>query len=648
MTYQLTDPISQLKGIGPRTSQKLKAQNIQTLQDLLLNVPLRYEDRSQIVSISQLQFDQLATVKATLVNLKQYYKNRRRITSAVIKDQTGQTKCIWFNNRFIKQQLKVGQTYFFSGKFTKYRTLTQPIVEKLKADTIHTGRLVPLYTTTLNLKQGRLRRILKHATDHLAKSRVSSSLKQLHFPTSADKVIKARQTLALEELLTLMHHSHQLKQERQQQTPRFQLKRIPDKNLIPQTIPFTLTKDQQQALTEILTDLTKPQPMNRLLLGDVGSGKTVVVGIAAYHLAQNQQTTCLIAPTQILAKQHFATFKQLFPQLKTQLLTADCQPDQLLTKPATGQVIIGTHSVINQLEKIKPALVIYDEQHRFGVEQRQTPKKNKAKANQTTAQSTDQQLPHKLTMSATPIPRSYMLTIFSHLELSQINQLPFGPKPLKTWLVPPKKQTAAYAWIKKQPGLTLVVCPFIEPSKTPGLENIPAATSIFKQLGKKWPEKKIALLHGQMKSAKKNQLIKKLFEQKIELLVTTPIIEVGVDLPQANTIIIQSPERFGLASLHQLRGRVGRAGQKSYCLLFGQNLSQVSQQRLKYFCQETSGAKLAEYDLKNRGAGDLFGLDQHGFEQLQFASWGNLALIQQAKKQFAQIQQQKISWQPFF
>lgn len=659
--YQLSDSVLKIKGIGQKTQKALNKQQIKTVKDFLLYLPLRYEDRSQIATINQLEVGQIKTTQATIVKTNEYFKNRRRITSAVISDDTGRTKCIWFNNRYIRHKLKPKKSFFFSGKFTKYRTITQPVVEAVKADTIHTGRLVPLYSARLDIPQGTLRRLLKQTTDNLEKTEdevaqeinllhIDEALKQLHFPEEEVKVLKSRQRLALEELLSLIKHSEQIKQNWEDKKPTLSLKIKPDDlsgdnvfDFIPKQIPFTLTNDQQTAVREILADLSQSSPMNRLLIGDVGSGKTVVAGIACHHVLKQDQSACLVAPTQILAQQHFATFEKIFPHLPIALLTAKSKPKIIKSKP---KLYIGTHAVINQIKTIKPGLIIYDEQHRFGVRQRSGAQELK--------QHTALQ-PHSLTMTATPIPRSYMLTIFSHLQASIIEEMPFGTKDVKTWLVPQNKEKQAYKWIGKQlqknnNPLALIVCPFIHDSDHEAFANVPSATSVFEKLQAEFKDKKIkmSLLHGQMKQEKKDKIIEKLFNQKINLLVTTSIVEVGVDLPNANIIVIKGADRFGLASLHQLRGRVGRQSQASHCLLFSHSSSQEIKKRLKQFTQINDGLKLAKIDLENRGGGDLFGLKQHGFDELKFADWTNLDLIKQARDLQQKINQQQLNWTPLF
>ena len=691
VTYFPQDPLSKVKGIGPSLAAILTDQNLTTVQDLLLTLPLRYEDRSNICTIAAAPLNQPITILATVKKVSQFYKPGRSITQATIEDDTGKLNCYWFNSPYIRTKLKIGQEFCFAGKVTlntktSRPVLSQPVVEALStdADTIHTGRIVPLYTQTLAVKQGSLRRVLKEIVDHLApwqnfqinqkftlaetlepiteiiSSDLAQAFKTLHFPDSTEAVILARERLALEELLSVIHQATQLKNQWQHQSVVARIKpeiKLTDPTIIPTSIPFTLTTDQRQAVTEILTDLNLDHPMNRLLMGDVGSGKTVVAGIAAEWTIKAGQNACLVAPTQILAEQHLQTLQKILPNLPIVLLTSTTRA-KLKIDSLKPQLYLGTHAVLNQLHLIKPALLIYDEQHRFGVKHR-SPGWEKLPAVQ-------QAQPHLLTMTATPIPRSLMLSLFAHLKVSTLTQSAFNKIPTQTWLVPESKRVEALAWVKRQltpdaaPQSTslsvtkseqgLVVCPFINPSETAGFETIAAATETFTAIKAAYddPNFQMALLHGGQSTAVKKQVMADLFAQKIQLLVTTPIVEVGVDLPAAKLMIIEAAERFGLASLHQLRGRVGRAGQASYCLLFTQSHSPEVRARLQAFCHEHDGLKLAELDLQRRGAGDLFGTAQHGFGELQFASWTNLSLIQTARLLYQNLIAKTLKWQPLF
>jgi ATP-dependent DNA helicase RecG len=373
--------------------------------------------------------------------------------------------------------------------------------------------------------------------------------------------------------------------------------------------------------------------MNRILIGDVGSGKTIVAGLAARQLILQGETVFLIAPTRLLAQQHFDTLTAFFADIAIELVTAATNKPKKKTvtasastnaRQATPKLLIGTHSLFSRIATEQPSLIIYDEQHRFGVVQRSLADKHSA---------------HILTMTATPIPRTLLLTIFSHLNVSVIDELPANRIPTKTWLLTETKREGLYEWLLNQTQATktgfqtLIVCPFIDPSNAASLENVAAVTDYYEKMqARLGSQLTVALLHGRQAKVEQQGIVQRLFAKEIDVLVTTPIVEVGLDLPQASAIVIESAERFGLASLHQLRGRVGRAGQQGYCALFTSSRpAQTIRERLKAFSETTNGQQLAELDLTNRGAGDLFGTQQHGFDRLRFASWSNVELIHQAQ-----------------
>jgi ATP-dependent DNA helicase RecG len=642
--YTFSTPLARVTGIGERLSTTLAEYNIVCVLDLLLRLPLQYKDYSQFSPIASLTPGQMVTIQAEVLKVNRIFKSRRPMTAVVVADQTGKTTLYWFNSTFIAQTLKVGETYLFSGTISDRRTLVQPQFEKISArESIHTGRLVPSYTRTIAIAQGTLRRILKEIVDHLEAEEIDSisqlypdipdrieTFKQLHFPETEAKVIAARERLALEELLGLIRYSQTIKNEWAEAGSGVSIAQ--SEPIVPESIPFTLTRAQSRVITEILADLQQDRPMNRLIQGDVGSGKTVVAGIAALQTLRAGHHVALIAPTKILAEQHFQTLSKLFPSIPISLVSSGKKNFPSPDKPFLW---VGTHALINKLSHLKPGLVIYDEQQRFGVGQR----------------SQVQQLlprPHLLTMTATPIPRTLLLTLFSHLSLSVIDELPANRLPTKTWVLPEAKRAGLYTWLKEQISATthgfqaLIVCPFIDPSEAPEFEHVACASEMFVQITKEFQgQARVGLLHGRQSSAEKEAVTAALFGNQLDILVTTPIVEVGIDLPQASAMIIESAERYGMASLHQLRGRVGRAGQQGYCALFTSTGKPL--ERLEFFSQTLNGQKLAELDLENRGAGDLFGTAQHGFNQLRFGSWTNLQLISKAQHLAPQL---PATWQP--
>lgn len=633
--YSLTTPLRFVRGIGPVRAAQLVNDGLVTVGDVLLQVPLRYEDRSTYTTIAAAPVGELITFEAEVVQVKENFAPRR-YTRAKLLDASGAVTALWFNNKYVAKNLKAGELYSFSGKINDRGTLTQPLYEKIVpgGETIHTGRLVPIYSSTLPLPVASLRRLVKHICDHLIEeddelltqataagitlqSR-KETFKALHFPDDAGKVVVARERLALEEVIALIRHSAALKRQwHKQATARALRELTPD--FIPPTIPFELTNAQQRCANEITQDLQQTTPMNRILIGDVGSGKTIVAGVAARQLVLQGESVFLIAPTRILAQQHFETLTKFFSDIPIKLVTGQARSDQ---QPAPA-FYIGTHALFNRLASQTPAMLIYDEQHRFGVAQRSLTEKLA-------------QTPHILTMTATPIPRTLLLTIFSHLDVSVIDELPANRLPTKTWLLTEGKREGLYDWLLKQPAdfQTLIVCPFIDPSNALALENVASVTDYFEKMKQKLGTTlRVELLHGRQSKTDQQQVTERLFAKEIDVLVTTPIVEVGLDLPQGSAIVIESAERFGLASLHQLRGRVGRAGQQGYCALFtSKPPSPTIRQRLKAFSETTNGQQLAELDLQQRGAGDLFGTQQHGFDQLRFADWTNVELIHRAQQ----------------
>lgn len=641
--YFFSDPLVRVKGVGSKLLAEFAAVEINTVLDLVLQLPNRYEDRSKRVTIAELAANELVTIQVVVASSNNSYRGRRSMQKARVKDASGTLNLLWFNNKFVIDRLKPGTEWLISGKTNDRGVMVQPTVEPVSLNTTHTDRLVPIYGALGSVKLGLLRRILKEVTDNLApqqdaishlvsQGNLTRALQQVHFPDNETAVLKARERLALEELLHLINHSQLLKEKwhRQSLAPAITLHTTP-------SLPFKLTTAQEKAVQQVYENITSTIPMNRLLIGDVGSGKTVVAALAALQLANNGLHTTLIAPTQILASQHANTLQQLFPQLPISLVTAQSKlhPQSLKTPTC----FVGTHALVNKITSIKPGLIIYDEQHRFGVNQR-----SQAVNSPTT------QTPHVLTMTATPIPRSLMLTIFSHLDLSLIDELPPGRKPVTTWLIPPKKRADSWLWLaeqlkeaKKHNQLSqaLLVCPFINQSETTEFSAVSAAKVMAEEASHFFSTHhlKVGLLHGQMAVTDKKSVTEQLYAGNIDILVTTPVIEVGLDIAAASFIYIEGAERFGLASLHQLRGRVGRAGQQAFCVLIPTKTTQNP--RLKEFTNEHNGLKLAELDLQRRGGGDLFGTTQSGFDQLRFASWTNTEIITQARTLYTSLTPQQ-------
>ncbi|KKR37952.1 MAG: ATP-dependent DNA helicase RecG, partial [Candidatus Woesebacteria bacterium GW2011_GWB1_40_101] len=487
---------------------------------------------------------------------------------------------------------------------------------------IHTGGIIPVYPETAGISSKWLRRRI-HDAYNLVKLQLSEflpretlkvnsllnfddAISKVHFPKNTSKTGVGLKRLAFNELLFLQMQS--LKRKRQWQKNKVAAKLKVDStsmNQFIEVLPFKLTASQEKAIGEILVDLKRDYPMNRLLEGDVGSGKTVVAATGAFLSFTNGYQTVFMVPTQILAQQHYETLDI-----------------------GRTDIFIGTHALIhNKVGFDQVALVVIDEQHRFGVEQR---------AHLTKIVGGKKSAPHVLTMTATPIPRTIALTFYGDLDLSTLNEIPAGRQKITTWIVPPEKREGAYQWIKSQITSTksqiFVVCPLIEESDKETLAAVKAATGHYEDLKKVFKDLNIGLLHGRMKVKEKNKVLGNFRSRRIDILVATPVVEVGIDVPNATIMVIEASERFGLAQLHQLRGRVGRGEKKSYCLLFSESKSPKAFSRLSAMTKTISGFELAEMDLRLRGPGEIFGVAQHGFPELKIAKWTDIELIKKARQ----------------
>lgn len=651
MNLSLDDPVEKLPQIGSTYAKKLAKLKIRTVEDLVYYFPFRYDNFSLFSSISKVQAGEVVTIKGKIEEIKnEYTKSGKKIQKAIVSDDSGRIEIIWFNQPYLVKALQTGEIYQFSGKvdwFGKKTIIVSPQYEKTpkqnykSSNLLHTGRLVPIYPETYGLTSKWLRTKIKNALD-LCGNQIEEFLPweilnkenlipekqaifKIHFPENEIAAKKAKQRLAFDELFLIQLGGTLRKLEWQEKNivKKFEINNQKISEFI-KLLPFELTTAQKRVVKEILNDLTKDKPMNRLLQGDVGSGKTVVAAIAMYVSFLNGFNSVLMAPTEILAHQHFQTLKKIFSNfpVKIKLITRS-KKMTLSGEKLNPVIIIGTHALLYHKFNENVGLVVIDEQHRFGVEQR-------AKLIKETSFK-EKIVPHLLTMTATPIPRTIALTLFGDLDLSIINELPPGRTKVKTWVVPSSKRNSAYKWIKNRIFQTnqqvFVICPLIEESET--LSCIKAVTSEYNYLSKEvFPEFNVGLLHGKLKSKEKEKIIEEFKEGKIKVLVSTPVVEVGIDVPTATIMVIEGAERFGLAQLHQLRGRVGRSHFESFCLLFTENENPNTIKRLKFIENHHIGLELAEFDLKIRGPGEIYGFKQHGFPDLKVASFTDLSLIE--------------------
>ena len=651
---------------------RLEKLEIVTFMDFLFHLPSRYEDYSVISKIAQVQAGETVTIQGEVLEMKTNYLRGGRIKTmqkALVTDGTGTIELTWFNQPYLTNAIPINAHIAASGRVNIFKnkklSIQNPEYEILEPDAngIHTGRLVPVYPTTQGVSSKWLRRqifniITLYADDikeYLPEDLITKygfmtfpeAIREIHYPQSIESADRARERLAFDELFFMQLKSNQrraLWKEKRDGIP-MQIKKFKKEiDTCLSTLPFTLTQAQQNAVANIFKDMEQEQPMNRLLQGDVGSGKTIVAAISMYAAYLNGYQSMLMAPTEILANQHFASVAKLLEPLgvKVGLVTGSKKSagvSERITKHESRSmdkkldsdvmihdskydILIGTHALLSdkiQLDKL--GLVIIDEQQRFGVEQRGTIRE---KGNN----------PHLLTMTATPIPRTVALTMYGNLDLSYLNEMPHGRKLVKTWLVPPEKRIGAYDWIRKQITETksqvFIVCPFIELSES--MVTVKAVAHEYERLSKEvFPELRLGLLHGKLKAKEKDAVLQKFRDKEYDILVATPVVEVGIDIPNATVIMIEAAERFGLAQLHQLRGRVGRGDKQSYCLLFTESKSDQTGIRLKAMETVYSGAELAELDLKLRGSGNLYGTAQHGVPTLKAASFSDTELIGKAK-----------------
>ena len=667
MSIHLSTPISKLTRVGKITAKRLINLGILTVKDLLEHYPARFEDYSKILDLKTVQIGDVGSLKCQISSIENKKTSRRKmqITECFATSGDNEIKAIWFNQPFITQTLKEGDKIILAGKIERDFSglvIKSPQFEKYTNETTHTARLVPIYPTTANITQKQLRFLVSQSLEAtsefydilpdsiLQESKLvkkNQAIKGIHLPGAIMDYEKALRRLKFEELFLVQLLTEKSKNElAKAKAPTIKFHKDKTKQLV-ESLPFKLTNDQRKATWQILQDMEKSSPMNRLLQGDVGSGKTVVAAIAALNASANGFQTALMAPTEILALQHFETISKIFPDKAIALLTGkhaktnisvgtrhsallrDKKNIKQIISDGEINIIIGTHSIIqNDVEFKKLGLIIIDEQHRFGVKQRKTLKN---KSNSTVS--------HLLSMTATPIPRSLALTVYGDLDISTIREMPRGRKTIITKLVEENKRKQAYKFISdkiKTGEQVFVVCPLISESDKLGVKS---ATQEYEKLSKIiFPSAPISLLHGRMKPAEKEEIMANFKNKKTSILVSTSVIEVGIDIPNATVMMIEGADRFGLSQLHQFRGRVGRGNEQAYCFLFTDSSSAQTKQRLTSFIGAKDGFDIADLDLSLRGPGQVYGTEQAGYlEDLRVAKLTDFDLISETKNYASQI-----------
>jgi len=649
--YSLETKVEKLTRVGKTTSRLLKKIGIETVIDLIRHYPFRYDDFSQLLEIKDLKLYQQVTIKGriSLITSKRTSRKRMFITKALLEDDSGSVEIVWFNQPYLAKTLKAGDQIIVSGK-TELNNLNLHIICSYyqKADQYNQNQILPVYSLTSGLTQKQIRFLMDLIIDsvelvvdwlpqELIKKNqlldLSQAIKNVHFPADSEILKQARYRLKFDELFLIQLISQLNKKYLSQvKAPKIKFQQKAVKNFV-SGLPFELTPDQKKSAWQVLQDLEKAEPMNRLLEGDVGAGKTIVAAIICLNVILNQFQVAVMAPTEILARQHFQNILKLFEQQKFNiaLLTGSERyinqekVKELSTALKNREIdlIIGTHALIQEkIEYENLGLVVIDEQHRFGVEQR---KKLKTK-------NLNKKSPHFLSMTATPIPRSLALILYGDLDLSIIKTMPKGRKQIITKLIEENSRIQAYQFIKEQIASgrqVFVICPLIDPSDKLGVKSV---KDEYKKLDQEvFPDLKIGLLHGKLKVKEKEEVMQSFKDNKTKILVSTSVVEVGVDIPNASIMMIEGADRFGLAQLHQFRGRVGRGEHQSYCFLFSENLSPKTRERLQALVNSTDGFALAEYDLKFRGPGEVYGTRQSGLPDFKIASFNDLELIELTK-----------------
>lgn len=645
--------IKKLSGVGEKRAKDFEKRGVVTISDLLYYFPRTHEDRTKFTQIQDSAVGDETCIAACVYSPVREVRIRKNfnVYSMVVFDETGAMNIVWYNNRYVKNAFKTGEDVLFFGKVSVKngkKEMINPVFEKQDKQRF-IGRIVPIYPLSGSLTQKMVQSAMEQAIEYADQieeclpqelleryrlPKVGDALSNIHFPKSYRDYEIARRRFVFEELLLLQLALFGKRSGNEEK------RRTPFENTeceFIQKLPFTLTGSQLRVIGEIHEDFKKPKAMNRLIQGDVGSGKTAVCAASVHTAVKNGYQCAVMAPTEILANQHYETFSQFFKDcdIKVALLTGSTKnKKELYEKIKSGEIdlIIGTNAIIQKsVEYCNLGLVVTDEQHRFGVSQRGM-------------LSEKGENPHTLIMTATPIPRTLSLILYGDLDVSIIDELPPGRKPVSTYSVGEDKRKQVYAFLEKQVksgAQAYVVCPLVEESDNSDLED---AENIHKTLAKIFPDFCVGLIHGRMKSDEKDKVMVDFVEGKIDILVSTTVIEVGVNVPNSNIMIIENAERFGLSTLHQLRGRVGRGQEKAYCIMFAHGDSEITKKRMDTLCSSNDGFFISEQDLKLRGPGDFFGTRQHGLPEMRVANlFADSKILEAAQKTAHEIMENSLA-----